>query len=311
MYVYRSLDEVPDSEGMNVTLTLGVFDGVHLGHRKILDRVGTFFETGVQVTGLVTFDKHPIELLAPENAPMLLTTMHEKIAALSEFRLTYTLVLPFDRDLAGMSAERFVEDVLVERLMVNKVIVGYDTRFGSKGKGDMKLLTEMGQRWNFKTETVEVVKQGTGPISSTAIRTLLEKGDVQSAAQMLGRPYTIEGKVVKGIGLGRRIGIPTINVSSEPRKLLPHNGVYAAYCSTPAGRKKAVVNIGVKPTIPREKATRVVEAHLMDFDGDLYGHNVVLELWRIMRAEKKFDNVKDLIVQIRKDIELAKNMLFN
>ncbi len=311
MYIYHSLDEVPDSEGMNVTLTLGVFDGVHLGHRKILDRVGTFFETGVQVTGLLTFDRHPIELLAPEKAPMLLTTMHEKIAALSEFKLTYIILLPFDGELAGMSAERFVEDILVERLHVTKMIVGYDTRFGSGGKGDAKLLVEMGQRWNFKTETVDAVKYGSGPISSTAIRTLLGKGDVQNAAQMLGRPYTIEGKVVKGLGLGRKIGIPTININTEPRKLLPHNGVYCGYCMTPSGRRKAVVNIGVKPTIPREKPTRVVEAHLIDFDGDLYGNNVVLEFSRVLRPEKKFDNVKGLVVQIRKDIELAKNLLNN
>jgi riboflavin kinase / FMN adenylyltransferase len=311
IYVYHSIDEVPDPGEMNVTLTLGFFDGVHVGHQRILDSLGTYFDTGVQATGIVTFDRHPGELIAPEKAPLLLTTLQEKLTILSKFKLTYILVIPFEKNIATMGASQFVEEVLVGRLKATQLIVGYDAHFGRGGEGDTKLLEQMGQTWNFKTKTVEAVKQGSKPVSSTVIRGLIEKGDVRTAEQMLGRRYSITGKVVKGIGVGRKIGVPTINIETDARKLIPQNGIYACWCDTPSGRWKTALNIGLRPTLPLKNPTRTIEAHLIDFDGDLYGSEVTLEFVTFVRPERKFENVKYLVEQIHRDIELAKNVLKN
>ena len=311
IYVYHSIDDVPDFGEMNVTLTMGFFDGVHVGHRSILEQVGAYCQTGVQAAGLVTFDRHPSELLAPEKAPKLLTTLNEKLALLREFKLSYILVIPFEKKISTMYAKQFVEEVLVDKLKVTQMIVGYDTRFGREGAGDSKLLEEMGKRWNFKTKTVEAVKFGSKPVSSTSIRALLDQGDVKTAEQMLGRPYALGGKVVKGIGIGKKIGIPTANIQADPRKLIPRDGIYAAWCVTPEGRWKAAVNIGMRPTIPLENPSRTIEAHLIDFNGDLYGSEATLEFVRFVRPERKFENMKYLVEQIHKDVGIVKNLLTN
>ncbi len=309
IYVYHSLDEVPDAGDMNVTLTLGMFDGVHLGHKKILDQVGQYHQMGVQATGVVTFDRHPKELVDPSNSPRLLTTTAEKVKLLSDYKLTYILVLPFDNELAAMDAKDFVADVLVGRLRVNQMIIGYDSRFGRGGAGDAALLEQMGKAHGFTTKKVDAVKAGSYPVSSTAIRQLLDKGDVKAAASLLGRPYIIEGKVVKGLGLGKKLGFPTANVKPDQRKLIPMNGIYAAWCWTSEGKKLAAVNIGVRPTIPLKDPEVTVEVHIPDFEGDLYEMKVGVEFARFIRPEKKFENVKMLVEQIKKDVDIAKKLL--
>jgi riboflavin kinase/FMN adenylyltransferase len=219
------------------------------------------------------------------------------------------LALPFEKELAEMSAERFVTDVLAGRLRVNQMIVGYDARFGRGGAGNAALLEDMGARLGFTTKKVNAVKAGGLPISSTAIRKLLEKGETEAAARLLGRPYTVEGKVVKGLGIGRKMGFPTANIKTDPMKLIPANGIYAAWCRTPQGRKPAAVSIGLRPTIPLEKPPLTLEAHVIDFDGDLYGSKITIEFARFLRPERKYENIKLLAEQIRKDVELAKKIL--
>lgn len=309
MRVYHSLEEVPRPEGMSVVLTMGFFDGVHLGHRKILDRLGQFFDPGAQITGVVTFASHPAEYFAPDRVPKLLTVQKEKLTILGAMNISYILMLSFDKKLVEMPGEQFVEEVLLGRLGVKHMIAGYDTRFGKNRDMDIHKLEAAGKKFGFKVETIQAVKLGGRTISSTAIREMLGKGDAASAEACLGRPYSVEGKVVKGLGLGRRLGIPTANLEIDPQKLFPANGVYAARCATPQGKFKAAVNIGFRPTIPQKSPVLSVEAHLIGFEGDLYDTNITIEFARYIRPEKKFSGVKELVEQMAKDIALAETIL--
>ncbi|HPI75591.1 MAG TPA: bifunctional riboflavin kinase/FAD synthetase [bacterium] len=305
MHVFNSFEEVPSQQGMNVTLTLGFFDGVHLGHRRILDRVGMFYDPGVQVSGLVTFDPHPSELLAPDKVPQLLTTKEEKIEILKDFKLSYILFAPFNAELAQMPAERFVDEMLVRRLGAKQIIAGYDTRFGSGKRGDVELLKKMGAEKGFTVERIDVVRTDNKSVSSTAIRELLLKGEVTAAEGMLGRPYAMKGEVVKGIGIGKKLGFPTANLKVDPKKLVPADGVYAAMCETGGETVKAAVSIGSRPTIPLKNPDRVIEAHLIGFNGDLYGKELKVEFTRRLRPQRKYGDAKALAEQLAKDIELA------
>ncbi|HOO56572.1 MAG TPA: bifunctional riboflavin kinase/FAD synthetase [bacterium] len=310
MHVYHSPDEVPDPEGMNVALTMGFFDGVHIGHRKILEKLGRYYDPGVQITGLVTMDPHPASVLDPENAPKLITTLKEKIDIFSSFNLSYVLILPFSGDVSQMPAKQFLQEVLVEKLKVKKMIVGYDTRFGRNRDGDVRLLEKEGARIGFGVETVQAVKLGSsGPVSSTAIRNALMNGKPEEAASMLGSNYIIRGSVVKGFGLGSRLGIPTANVEIDPEKLVPGHGVYAAYCRIGNRKLKSAVNIGLRPTIPQKSPKPVIEAHLLDFKDDVYGKDIEVEFVNFIRPERKYSDAKALVGQMRKDIELAENKL--
>ncbi len=305
MNVYHSIDEVPDTGEMNVTLTLGFFDGVHIGHKKVLDRLGEFHEPGTQVTGVVTFDRHPSEVFTPERALGLLTTQEEKLAFLGKFKISYVLVIPFDTHFASIPAWDFIEKILVGKLNVRHIVAGYDTRFGRGREGDVKMLEEAGKTSYFTVESILPVKFGDIAISSTAIRNSLLKGDVHSAQAMLGRPYTITGSVAKGERLGTKLGFPTANIAVPLRKIVPANGVYAAWCHTPDGIKKCAVNIGVRPTVAKQDAARTVEAHIMGFEGDLYNVAVTLEFERFIRPEKKFPDKAALVAQMKKDIAIA------
>lgn len=310
MEIYHSLAEVPDPEEMNVALTMGSFDGVHLGHQKILAKVASYREPGVQIAGVVTFDPHPLEIINPDAAPRLITPLKEKLVLLDRYRFSYVLVLPFDRQVCDMSHQDFVKEILVDKLGVKKLIVGHDVTFGAGAKGDGKYLETAGKEFGFGTEITAPVKNSGKVISSTAIRKLLqEKGDARIAQAMLGRPFRITGKVVKGLGLGKRIGVPTANIKTHPKKLIPLFGVYAAYALVDGKRVKSVMNIGVRPTIPMKKPSLCIEAHLLDFDGDLYDSEITVEFTRFIRPEKKFDNVKLLVAQMKKDIAIASTVL--
>lgn len=309
MQVLHSLDEVPHPEGLNVVLTMGFFDGVHLGHRRILDRLGQFYDPGVQITGLVTFASHPTEYFAPERVPKLLTPQKEKFAIFSALKLSYIMVLAFDEKLVGMTGEQFIEEILVGRLGMRHIIAGYDTRFGKNRDTDVKKLEAAGKRLGFKVEVIQPVKLGGKTVSSTAIREMLGKGDIAGAESFLGRPYTVDGRVLRGQGIGRRLGFPTINLETDPAKLIPMNGIYTARCHVDNTKWKAAVNIGYRPTIPQKAPRLVVEAHLIGFDGDLYDKTVTLEFVRFIRPEKKFSSAKELVDQIRKDVDLADKML--
>ncbi len=310
MEIYHSLEDVPTPEEMNVALTMGSFDGVHIGHQKILKKVAEYRDPGVQVAAVVTFEPHPLEIISPAAAPCLLTPLREKLLLLETYRFSYTLVLNFDKELSMMSHQDFVRDVLVGRLGVKKLIIGHDVHFGAGAGGNGKYLESAGRELGFSTEIVAPVKNSGKIISSTAIRTTLkEKGDVRIAKAMLGRPYAITGKVVKGIGLGRKLGVPTANIATYPKKLMPLYGVYAAYAEVGDRRVKAVANIGVRPTIPMKKPVLCIEAHLLDFSEDIYDEKMTIEFVRFLRPEKKFDNVKLLLAQMQKDIAIASTVL--
>lgn len=309
MEVYKSLAEVAAPGDIDVTLTMGSFDGVHTGHRLILEKVGEYFEPGEQIAGLVTFDPHPLAVIAPEKAPALLTTPKEKIHILSGFNLSYVLVLKFDGKLRGMAAGDFVEKVLVEKLGVKKLIVGYDTRFGSGGKGDVKFLEKVSGGFGFDVEVVAPVKYKGKVVSSTAVRQALDEGNVSLAAAMLGRPYSAGGPVEKGMGIGAKLGVRTANLKIDPKKHLPRRGVYSVYVIVGNERLRGVANIGVKPTIKRKEPTPVFEVHLLDFDRDLYGEALEVQFVKFLRPEQKFGSAAELVRQIRKDIDIAAGTL--
>ena len=288
----------------NVTktaVTVGTFDGVHRGHLDVIARlIASAHANGVQSVA-VTFDPHPLEIVNPSAAPQLLTVGDEKMEVLAESGLDYLVVLPFTPTLAALSAESFVDDVLRGRLRMAHLLIGHDHGFGRQRAGNPATLKALGATRGFSVEVIEPVSDSTGRwISSTAIRRAIAGGDLASARQMLGRPYSVGGTVVKGDQRGRGLGFPTINLSPPPaRKLLPPDGVYAARVQTPRGPFGAMVNLGPRPTFGDLR--RSIEAYLFDTDGDFYDCCVRIDLLERLRDVQKFDTPAALVEQIRRD----------
>jgi len=305
MRIIRGLESFPP-EGPGTVVALGVFDGVHLGHRAILE---TARERGRR-TGLealaCTFDPHPLEVLEPERAPAPLATLEERLALIAELGLDATVVVAFTPELARMEPEAFVKDVLVGRLRAREVVLGFNHTFGRGARGDARLLRALGERLGFAVHVMPPLVVDGQPVSSSAIRAALEQGDVERARRYLGRPYALAGEVVAGAGRGRALGVPTANLRPERPVLLPR-GVYAAHAETGAGRYAAVVNIGVRPTFG--ETTPVVEAHLLDFAGVLYGQRLRLAFAARLRDERRFPDVEALRRQIAEDIAAARRHL--
>lgn len=301
MRVYRSLDEVP-AEASGRAVALGTFDGVHRGHRRVIgSAVDRARERGLVAT-VATFDPHPLRVLRPEQPPQLLTTLDQKIALVAELGVDELVAIPFTPELSRQSAEDFSAQVLAAALGARSVSVGVNFRFGHAAAGDAALLRA---RPEFETEVVELVQHGGDSISSSRIRSLLAKGDVAGAAVLLGAPYTIAGPVVEGDGRGRELNMPTANIEPPADVVLPAKGIYAAIASadgiTPTA---AAVSIGVRPTFDTE-GKLLVEAHLIGFDGDLYGQSLGLALLERLRDEVRFESADELVEQMQKDVEQA------
>jgi riboflavin kinase/FMN adenylyltransferase len=257
----------------------------------------------------ITFEPHPLEVVNPTAAPQLLTVGDEKMEVLAESGLDYLVVLPFTLTLAALSAESFVDDILRTRFRMQDLLVGHDHGFGRQRTGNAAVLQELGVSRGFTVQIVEPIADPSGRwVSSTAIRRAIAGGDLASAQQMLGRPYSVGGIVVRGEQRGRGLGFPTINISPPPaRKLLPPDGVYAAYVQTPCGPFQAMVNLGPRPTFWDN--TRSLEAHLFDTEGDFYDMRVRIDLVSRLREVRKFDSPEALVQQIRMDEEIARSML--
>ena len=281
-------------------VTVGTFDGMHRGHRDVVQRLVDRAAAAGLPSLLLTFDPHPLEIVNPAAAPPLLTVREEKIEILAETGLDYVAVLPFTRQLADYSAEDFVELVLRKRFRMQQLLIGYDHGFGRSRAGDVNVLKTLGKRDGFDVEVVEAVEAPDGhSISSTAIRRTVAGGDLDKAADSLGRLYSVGGTVGRGEQRGRQLGFPTINLSPPPRKLLPPEGVYAARVQTPRGTFGAVVNLGPRPTFG--DSTVGIEAFLFDTAVDLYGAHVRLELVARLRDTRKFADAAALVEQIRRD----------
>jgi len=291
-------------------LTIGNFDGVHLAHRKIICSLVEKSRDEEKPGVVMTFEPHPQQVLQPERVPFyLITTLEEKLAALEELGADAAVVIPFSREFSATPAESFVRDIVWGRLRPSRVLIGHDYTFGKGKEGKPIYLQAMGKELGFEVEIVGAVMLEGQVVSSTRIRHAVLKGDVAEAARLLGRPFSLEGTVVQGDGRGAGIGFPTANLRTA-KSLLPCTGVYAALAELSGEVRPSVVNIGFIPTfVTTPGSSPLIEAHILDFRGDLYGRNVRLHFFQKLREERKFDGAASLTAQIRRDIAAAKEIL--
>lgn len=304
MQHYRSLADV---SLQNAWLTIGVFDGVHRGHQAILNQLAAGAHQHGAPAVLLTFDPHPAVVLAGRDLK-LLTTPDERAGLAASLGLDVVITHPFDRGVSETNARDFMS-ALKEHLGLSHLLIGYDFALGKNREGNVERLTELGREFGYSVQVIEAVGDESGVISSTEIRKLVSVGSVDVAANLLGRPYTLSGPVIHGDGRGRRINIPTANLHYPESKLLPANGIYACRARLGPDLFAAATNIGFNPTFTPDKRTVNVEAHILDFDRDLYGEMLTLEFVSRLRDEAKFDSVDALLKQIHADIEQTRAII--
>src|SRR4051812_44417601 len=294
-------------------VTIGAYDGVHLGHQAVIAEVRARAAALGFPTAVVTFDRHPAAVVRPESAPKLLTDLDQKLELLAQAEVDYTLVIHFDEERSHESAEDFVNEVLVGCLKARLIVVGEDFHFGRDRGGNVELLERMGPDRAFEVEglTLVPVPGFEGPVSSTAIRRALQAGDVVTAGHLLGRPHEIRGQVERGDGRGGSVlGFPTANVAVPNEIQLPADGIYAGWYERPDGSSHAsAISIGRRPTFYPEGGPLMVEAYLLDFDGDLYGERARVCFVSRLRGEERFESTDALVAQMNKDVEAARAAL--
>jgi riboflavin kinase/FMN adenylyltransferase len=307
---FDGVGAVPDGLGPTV-VTVGMFDGVHRGHRALLDRLAAEAAARDMPTAAVTFDRHPLAVLRPGSEPPLLTTLDRKVELLGEAGMAVVLVLEFTRELSEVPAEAFAAEVLFDALAARAVVVGENFRFGHKAAGDPALLNELGRPRGIEVVAVPLHAQGDQVVSSTRIRAELAEGDVAAAAASLGRPYAVEGVVVVGDRRGGPLlGVPTANLDVPDGIALPADGVYAGHLTDELDgvERPAAVSVGTNPQFGTD---RRVEAHVLDFDGDLYGHRVSVDVTHRLRGQATFADVEELAAQIRADVDQTRRLLLS
>jgi len=293
---------------MAAAVTVGSFDGVHCGHQSVLAELIRQAKARRLESLVITFDRHPLEVVNPQAAPRLLTLAGEKRALLLEYGVDRVELLPFTAELSRLAPEEFTRDVLRARFGMRYLVLGYDHGFGRGRTGDVELLRRLGTSEGFSVDEVDAVRDGSEPISSSRVRTALAHGDLAAAARWLGRPYSLMGTVERGAGRGRTIGVPTLNLASpDPRKLLPPDGVYAVRVNWRGTRYGGMMNQGPRPTFG--VAERALEVHLFDFDGDLYGETVTVEWIRRLRDVQTFPSRDALVAQLGRDAQAARESL--
>jgi riboflavin kinase / FMN adenylyltransferase len=307
VHVWRGLDAVPADWPASV-VSIGVYDGVHRGHRMILDRAVAEARAGDAASVVVTFDPHPAAVVG-RPVPLMLGTLHNRARWLAEVGIDALLILPFTRELSERSPAEFVELVLADRLHAVHVVVGENFRFGHKQAGDVTLLAELGAQAGFTVDAVGLVRGGAQePFSSTFIRNRLAAGDVEAAADALGRPHRVEGPVVRGDARGKQLGYPTANLDVLDGMAVPGDGVYAGYLVRQRGeRMPAAISVGTNPTF--DGTERRVEAYVLDADIDLYGEHVAIEFTHRLRGMVRFDGVEPLVEQMGEDVRRTRELL--
>ena len=288
-------------------VTVGYFDGVHLGHRAILSRVLARARELECQPVVLTFDPHPLKVLNPQTHLRLLTTPAQKVELLKSAGLS-VLVVPFTREFAAIPAQEFVRNYFGERLKAREVVVGHDYRFGFKRSGNIELLKEMGQALGFTVQVVWAVELDSVVVSSSLIRAMLRLGKLEEANRLLGRDYGVTGQVVAGKGRGAKLlGVPTANILPE-NDLLPASGIYAVRVAKDGEQLSGVANIGTCPTFDNQEEL-TLEVHLLGFNGDLYGERLQVDFVARLREERRFPSIDDLAAQIRADIDAARRVL--
>jgi riboflavin kinase / FMN adenylyltransferase len=279
---------LPDAERRPRHVAIGTFDGVHVGHRQVIDRADT----------VLTFEPHPLRVLHPDATPKLIMPFEIKRDVIEGLRVQELVVIPFDREFSTIPAEEFCARILVETLGAEHVSVGENFRFGAKAKGDPDLLMTQDE---FEAEVVPLVEVDGEIVSSTRIRSLVAAGEIEEATRCLGAPFLLEGEVVTGDGRGRKLGFATANIVPSDELVSPGRGVYAAF----ANGRPAAVNVGIRPMFETGRGL-LVEAHLIDFEGDLYGQTLRIAFISRLRGERRFPEVEDLIAQMHRDVEVAR-----
>jgi len=307
MQLIRGLHNIDDSHCGSV-LTIGNFDGVHKGHQAILKRLKECAHAHQSPATVMIFEPHPEELFAGKNAPGRLTRLREKLVQFERYNVDRVVLIKFNKEFSQMKAERFITELLLNKLGVKHLIIGDDFRFGFKREGDFHLLETLAKEHKFQLENTQTLALNSQRISSTAIRDALAQGDLVLAEQLLGRPYSMSGRVFHGDRRGRTIGFPTANVLLH-RWVNPLNGVYAVQLILNEGKPnqsehQGVANVGNRPTVDGEREQ--LEVHLFNFDQQIYGRAVVVNFLRFIRKEQKFDDFEKLKQQINKDAATAR-----
>jgi riboflavin kinase / FMN adenylyltransferase len=281
---------LPEVERRPRDVAIGTFDGVHLGHRAVIEGADT----------VLTFEPHPLRILHPEAAPKLIMPFEVKRDVIDGLDVDELVVIPFDDEFAAIEAEEFISGILIERLGARRVAVGENFRFGKRARGDPEMLAG---RTEFETRVVPLVEVDGETVSSTRIRALVAAGEVDAARRCLGAPFMLEGEVVEGDRRGRALGFPTANLVPDDALIIPGHGVYAAF----ADGRPAAVNVGVRPTFDTGRGL-LVEAFLIDFDGDLYGRNLRVAFVERLRGERRFAGTEELIAQMHRDVAEAREV---
>jgi riboflavin kinase/FMN adenylyltransferase len=292
--------------GVDTAVTIGVFDGVHIGHRQVIADLITMAASSEISPAIITFDPHPLSILAPERAPKMLTSVDQRIDQFRQLGVEIAGVLDFP-DIRHLLASQFCEEVLFRALHAKRVVVGADFRFGRDRGGDATLLAVEGERLGFEVSVIDLFGYRDGVVSSTRIRQLLSDGLVEEAAALLGRPYELAGQVVEGGRRGGTIGFPTANIAITPDRQVPGRGVYAGQAMVGDEIHLAAINVGTRPTFDGRGTT--IEAHLLDYSGDLYGRSLAIDFRVRLRDEVRFDGVEALTSQIRLDVERVREVL--
>ena len=291
-------------------VTIGAYDGVHLGHRAVIAEVRHLTDTRGALSAMVTFDRHPATVVRPESAPCRLTSLEQRLELLESTGLDLVVVIAFDEDRSHETAEDFVNEVLLDGLRARAIVVGHDFHFGAKRAGNVEMLQRLGAVHGFDVLGMRLIATGADAVSSTRIRTLLRDGEVGRAAGLLGRPHEVRGTVMHGDARGRELGFPTANVAVPDGVCMPSDGIYAAlYTTTDGVARPAAVSLGRRPTFYVDAKASLLEAYLLDFSGDLYDQPAAVSFVERLRGEQRFDHVEDLIKQMHADVAATRAAL--
>jgi len=307
MRVFRGIENLPEFK--NPVFTTGTFDGVHTGHQVIIRRLNQLAANSNGENIILTFHPHPRMVLHKDDSNLkLLNTLEEKTSLLSKYGVDNLVVTPFSKEFSQLTAEQYVEDFIWKKFYPRKVVMGFNHRFGNNRTGDIELMTAMGKKLGFEVEEIEAQMVENISVSSTKIRNALTGGEIETANSLLGHPYTLTGKVVTGEHLGKKLGFPTANLKIEDAdKLIPANGVYAVIVKVDETNFGGMLNIGFRPTFNGKKQT--IEVHIFDFNEEVYGMNIGVDLVASIRKEMKFNSVDELIHQLKKDKEFSLKIL--
>ncbi|MCL1668472.1 bifunctional riboflavin kinase/FAD synthetase [Elizabethkingia ursingii] len=301
MKIVKNIAEYSDAMGL--TMSLGMFDGVHKGHQEIIKKLKKYSETCQLESALLTFWPHPRKVLQPEVEIKLLNTLEEKLQLLERFGIQKTFLQEFNDDFRNLSGEDFVKQILLDKLHMKHIVIGYDHHFGKNKSGNFELLEKMASENNFVVEETQAVLVNELAVSSTKIRNALSEGDIITANEFLGYHYPVSGTVVAGKKIGRTIGYPTANIDVDPIKLLPKNGAYIVDVELNGQMHKGMLSIGTNPTVNGTKKT--TEVYILDFDQDIYGENITVYFRDYLHDEIKFESLEKLIERLDEDKQLT------